>query len=377
MTAVTQPAATVGATYSDTLPTPQLVSPFTWSVSAGALPGGIALGSTTGQLTGTPTAPGTFNFTVAVTDSKNQTVSTPIVLAVNSPTYPSASSTGPVAGTVLRTVGTGSGQVSSGPGWTYSDGYVSITGAGAIFNGFNLTCPIAVFASGVTIENCVISCGGQSTFPICIETDRNNNGNPITSFTLKNCTISGSDDNMNRACACIKDIYGAASGIVIQACNMYWASTAIQVYAGECLDNYIHDLIGNVTYGDHVNGINVSGGTSPLLIQHNTILNPNAQTDCIALFQDTAPPAIANKTINNNLMAGGGYCLYGGQSGAEYTGLPATNIVITNNVISTIYFANGGAFGPVTYFSPGNSGNKWSGNVWHDGPNEGAAIPSS
>jgi hypothetical protein len=113
-----------------------------------------------------------------------------------------------------------------------------------------------------------------------------------------------------------------------------------------------------------------------MLIQHNTVLNPNGQTDCIALFQDNAPPAIANKTITNNLLAGGGYCIYGGQSGTEYAGLPATDIVVTNNKISTMYYANGGAFGPATAFSPGNSGNKWSGNVWYDGPRKGVTIPA-
>jgi hypothetical protein len=312
-----------------------------------------------------------------VTDTRNKTAATAAAQANAASAYPSASNTGPVAGTVLRKVGTGAGEVSSGPGWSYAGGYVSVTGAGTTFSGFSLSgFPVAVFANNVTIENCVIAAGGQSTFPVSVQTDRNNNGNPITSFTIKNCTVSGSDSNMNRASACIKDIYGAATGTLVQACNLYWTSTGIQVYAGKLLDNYIHDLVANVTYGDHVNGINISGGTTPLLMQHNTILNPHGQTDCIALFQDNAPPAIANKTINNNLLAGGGYCIYGGQSGSEYAGLPATNIVITGNQVSTMYFPKGGAYGPVAYFTPGNSGNKWSGNAWYDGPNKGVAIPA-
>jgi Putative Ig domain len=377
MGTVNLPAATVGVAYSDTLPVPQLTAPYSWSVSAGTLPTGVSLGAATGQLTGTPAASGTFNFTVKVTDANNLNATTALAMAVNSTAYPSASSTGPVAGTVLKTIGTGAGQVSSGPGWVFANGYVSITGAGAILSGYNMSgFGVAVFANNVTISNCVISVGGQSVFPVGIETDRNNNGYPITSFTIKNCTISGSDADMNRASACIKDIYGATTGILVQACNLYWASTAIQVYAGNLIGNYVHDLICNVSYGDHVNGINVSGGTNAMLIQNNTILNSNGQTDCIALFQDNAPPAIANKVVNNNLLAGGGYCIYGGQSGSQYAGLPASNIVITNNAISTVYFPAGGAFGSIVYFSPGNSGNEWSGNVWHDGPNEGLAIPT-
>ena len=377
MTTMQEPTGTVGVAYSNALLTPQLTAPYLWSVSAGALPAGIALGSATGKLTGTPTATGTFNFTVKIVDTNGQDATEAIALTVNTPPYPGASNTGPVAGTVLKVIGTGSGQVSSGPGWAYSSGFVRINGAGTTFNGFQLSgFGVGVYASGVTIENCVISVGGQSTFPVAIETDGNNNGNPVTSFTIKNCTVSGSDNNMNRAAACIKDTYGNATGLLIQACNLYWASTGIQVYAGHLIGNYIHDLVENVTYGDHVNGVTVSGGTGAMLIQGNTILNSYGQTDCISLFQDNAPPAIANKTINNNLIAGGGYCIYGGQSGAGYAGLPATNVVMTNNQISTMYYAEGGAYGPVIYFTTGNSGNQWSGNVWYDGPNKGVMIPA-
>ena len=43
-------------------------SPWTWAVTSGALPGGLMLGAD-GSLTGTPTAAGSFTFTVTVTDS--------------------------------------------------------------------------------------------------------------------------------------------------------------------------------------------------------------------------------------------------------------------------------------------------------------------
>ncbi len=377
MASVNLPAGTVGVTYSDALPVPQLTAPYQWSVSSGTLPAGVTLSSATGKLTGTPQAAGTFSFTVRVTDANTQSASTPIVMSVRSVPHPSASDTGSAPGAPLRTIGTGPGEVCDGPGWSYADGYVSITGADTLFRGFLLDgFPVAVYANGVTIENCVISAGGQGVCGVSIETDENSNGDPITSFTIKNCTVSGSDDNSNRAAACIKDVHGSATGILIQACNLFWAATGIQVYAGDVLDNYVHDLVCNVAYGDHVNGIAIGGGTSAVLIQNNTVLNRNGQTSCIALLQDNAPPAIANKTITKNLLAGGGYCIYGGQSGAQYAGLPASNIVISDNVISTVYYADGGAFGPVIYFAPGNSGNEWTGNLWYDGPNEGRAIPA-
>ncbi len=63
------PTATVGTAYSTTLVAGGGAPPYRWSLSAGSLPSGLSLASTTGVLSGTPTAPGTFNFTVRVTDS--------------------------------------------------------------------------------------------------------------------------------------------------------------------------------------------------------------------------------------------------------------------------------------------------------------------
>ncbi len=43
--------------------------PWTWAVTSGKLPAGLALGQTTGIVAGTPTTPGVYNFTITVTDS--------------------------------------------------------------------------------------------------------------------------------------------------------------------------------------------------------------------------------------------------------------------------------------------------------------------
>jgi hypothetical protein len=52
------------------------VQPYTWSISAGSLPAGLILNASTGAITGTPTATGTSNFTVKVTDSTQPTPET-------------------------------------------------------------------------------------------------------------------------------------------------------------------------------------------------------------------------------------------------------------------------------------------------------------
>ncbi|AEM49468.1 outer membrane autotransporter barrel domain protein [Stenotrophomonas maltophilia JV3] len=84
-------AATVGTAYSGSLASAGGgTAPYTYAIASGSLPAGVTLASN-GSLAGTPTAGGTFNFTVTATDSSGgsgpfTTTSTPLTLTVNPPT---------------------------------------------------------------------------------------------------------------------------------------------------------------------------------------------------------------------------------------------------------------------------------------------------
>jgi hypothetical protein len=65
----TVPGATVGVAYSQTFTGSGGTAPYTFTVSAGALPAGLSLNTTSGALSGTPSAAGTFNFTIRSTDA--------------------------------------------------------------------------------------------------------------------------------------------------------------------------------------------------------------------------------------------------------------------------------------------------------------------
>jgi len=56
--------------YSQTLAATGGVTPYSWSIISGALPAGLSLNSSTGEISGTPTTAETANFTVEVTDSQ-------------------------------------------------------------------------------------------------------------------------------------------------------------------------------------------------------------------------------------------------------------------------------------------------------------------
>lgn len=75
---------TVNLTYTATLAASGGTPAYTWSLALGTLPTGLALAPTTGAITGTPTASGTFSFTVRATDAANpaQIVTKPLSIVV-------------------------------------------------------------------------------------------------------------------------------------------------------------------------------------------------------------------------------------------------------------------------------------------------------
>ncbi len=78
------PNGTQNTAYSATLAATGGITPYTWSVTSGSLPAGLALNSGSGAITGTPTGTGTSNFTVQVTDANSQTAAKALSIAINS-----------------------------------------------------------------------------------------------------------------------------------------------------------------------------------------------------------------------------------------------------------------------------------------------------
>ena len=79
------PAGEVGKSYSTDLSATGGTAPYTFSVSAGDLPGGLQLDRTSGALTGTPSTGGRFEFTVRVTDALGGTDTKAAVVTVRGP----------------------------------------------------------------------------------------------------------------------------------------------------------------------------------------------------------------------------------------------------------------------------------------------------
>ncbi len=76
-------SASIGTAYMLNLTASGGLPPYTWSVAAGSLPSGFSL-SPSGVLSGTPTAPGSYSFTVQLTDNSGRSVSQGFQIAIMS-----------------------------------------------------------------------------------------------------------------------------------------------------------------------------------------------------------------------------------------------------------------------------------------------------
>lgn len=136
LTPTSLPGGVQGSTYSQTLTASGGTSPYTFAVTAGALPSGLTL-SSGGTLSGTPTVSGTFNFTVTATAANACTGSQSYSITIQAP----------ILCPVITGINPGSGLAGSS---------VAITGA-------NLTGVIAVQFSGNVAASFTINSDSQIT----------------------------------------------------------------------------------------------------------------------------------------------------------------------------------------------------------------------
>jgi len=71
ITTTSLPGGGTGTSYSSTVQASGGVTPYTWTITSGSLPAGLSLNSTSGNISGTPTATGMSSFTIQVTDHES------------------------------------------------------------------------------------------------------------------------------------------------------------------------------------------------------------------------------------------------------------------------------------------------------------------
>jgi hypothetical protein len=253
--------------------------------------------------------------------------------------YPDATNTGVPAGTKL----------------TSESNDITVTKAGTTISGIALTSSIAVDADNTTIKDseitvdgtqtCGESCGGRGIWI----------APGVTGTVIEHVTCHG----------------GAASGNdVTQYCiaNNSSSTKVSYLYAYNCtecftgpgnLSNSFLDVTGTIP-GEHYEDIYYGGGAGPLIVNHDTMLNPQAQTAVVFTSVDFGDQT--EISITDNLMAGGGYVIYGGGSGSG--GSVTGPITVTGNRFSRKYYPEGGFYGLAGDFVDGHT--TWSENIWDE-----------
>ncbi|MFJ3670769.1 hypothetical protein ACIPSE_30345 [Streptomyces sp. NPDC090106] len=239
-----------------------------------------------------------------------------------------------------------------------ASGNVSIRTDGAVIKGKDIVGSLDIYADDVTIIDTKIT----STNWWGVNLRPGFKGLRVLHSTITAIPGEGPDNGgVNYAVSNM-----GSSSIEVGWCDISVFGNALSMGQGYLHDNYVHGLIPFRNSGgewQHTDAVISGGGNSgKLIVRHNTLLNSvpvdKGASAAIGLFADTGH--VSNTVIDDNLLAGGAYALYGGGDGA-------TGITVTDNVFSTRYHRYSGHYGAVTAWNAGGAGNVWSGNRFSDG----------
>ena len=278
---------------------------------------------------------GTYNFKVVVTDSASDSVNSSIVSVTVMPyngTWPNANNTGVPVGIVL---------VPSKP-----DLYLyGSDGLGPNYVVDSLFLYGSIYMSGdnnVTFQRFYIEDPTQTGIEVQDSYD--------TRYI--DCTMNGSSVGVS---------YGGT--FFVNRCNMFNTETAAFMTNGSSVTNsYIHDL--QYQSGFHNEDIFLAAGTGEI-VRHNTLNNQLDQT--ASIFGQPYNGKENNVTVDDNLLNGGGYCIYGGAGGTIY------NFTVTNNYFADTYWPSCGYYSYTAEFGTGAGADLvWSNDVVNK---TGAPVP--
>jgi hypothetical protein len=123
VTTATLPNATAGSSYTQTPAAAGGTGTYRWAVTAGSLPAGLSLNTTTGTISGTPSASGASTFTLTATDTTPKSGSKSITLTVDAAAGGGgpADTTAPAGSVALNSGATATGSSALSVGLTATD----------------------------------------------------------------------------------------------------------------------------------------------------------------------------------------------------------------------------------------------------------------
>ena len=251
---------------------------------------------------------------------------------VAAPSWPGPESTGVPAGTALAPL----------------NGETTLLATpGEVVDGKDVTGCLTITASNVTLRRFRIrGCAREPVISV---------GYGLTGVVIEDCEIDGGRLNPNASAV-------GYDGYTIRRCDIHGTGSGLHMTNNVVIeDNWVHDL--HEGEDSHNDAVLTNGGRN-LVIRHNTLENPHTQTAVVALYGDVE--AVVDVVVEDNLLDGGGYTVYGGSVAGKPHSAGASGIRFVNNRFGRRFHPEGGRYGPVSGFDPGRPGNVWAGNVWHD-----------
>ncbi len=295
------PAATVGVAYSQSLASVSGgVAPYTYTIASGSLPLGITLASN-GTLSGSPSAGGSFNFTVTVTDSSGgsgpvSATSGPLLLTVNAPTI---TITPPTLPTVSAGVVYNQNLTAAGGSGTYT---YAVT-AGALPPGVSLS------AAGV-ISGTPTAAG---SFPLTITaTDSSGGSGPYTGSQPYTLNVTAPSLTLTPPAGSLSGTAGAPLNVPFSAGNGT-APYTFDISAGALPNGVTLSPTGTLSGSPTVSGLftfsvrvtdSTTGTGAPFRRTQNYVLSIAAPT--ITISPGTLPQPAAGVAYSQIITASSG-----------------------------------------------------------------------
>lgn len=244
--------------------------------------------------------------------------------------WPGPGNTGVPAGTTLK-----------------ASGSITVTKAGTVLSGLDVSGCVDVRASNVTIKRTRVrgSCASG--------TISTGDFNKYTNILIEDVEADGLKQSTSFPVI-------AFSGFTCRRCDVHGGGHGVQLGRNVVVeDSWIHDA----SSGDGSHNNAIAGFSSfDLVFRHNRLecLNEGHCTAALALLENSGDGPTHDVLAEGNLFSGGGYCVYAGVYSAG-----SKNMKFRDNVFSRTPFAKCGAYGPVTAYAAG-AGNEWTGNRFND-----------
>jgi hypothetical protein len=234
---------------------------------------------------------------------------------------------------------------------------MTLSTAGTTISDENITGPVTINASNVTLtHDCITNNGGGEGGSAAVVVEAGGVGAQIDYSDVSGAnTTSGSVEEAIRTNS--STAHTTADHDYLYNCGECFHG------AGTLTNSYVianAEINPGQSNEDHYEDIYDGGGGGPLVVNHNTMLNPHQQTAVVFASVDFGDQTTL--TITDNLMAGGDYVLYGGGSGSG--GSVIGPVTVTGNRFSRVYYELGGSLGIATYFD--DSVTAWLGNMWDE-----------